>query len=190
MIGLFGGAFDPPHNGHVELLRAARQAFDLREVVVLVAQTPGHKQIGTPAERRLELARAAFPGESVLLDEHPRTVDTLRVHPEWEGATFLLGADEFAELPRWKAPEELLRRIRFGVAARPGFPRDHLDQVIDELGASERVSFFDLEPMPIASRELRARLDEGEDVHEFVPAAVWDLIERAALYGRGYTGTG
>jgi len=185
MIGLFGGAFDPPHNGHVALVDAARAAFELSEVVVLVAETPGHKRIQTPVERRVELAHAAFPRERVLLDEHARTVDALRAHPEWEGAIFLLGADQFAALPRWKEPAELLRRVRVGVAARPGYPRRRLEDVLGELSAPERVSFFDLEPMPIASRELRARLDAGEDVREFVPGAVWDVIERAGLYGRG-----
>jgi len=114
----------------------------------------------------------------------------LRAHPEREGDVFLLGADEFADLPTWKEPEELLRRVRLGVATRPGYPRRRLDRVLAELSAPERVSFFDLEPMPIASRELRVRLDRGEDVHEFVPAAVWEIIERGGLYGRGYTERG
>jgi len=188
--GLFGGAFDPPHNGHVGLLRAARQALGLDDVLVLVAGAPGHKTIEAPPEVRLELARAAFPGETVLLDFEPRTIDMLRAHPERQGAVFLLGADQFADLSSWKEPEELLRRVRLGVATRPGYPRERLDGVLSEPIASERVSFFDLEPMPIASRELRARLDRGEDVHEFVPAAVWEIIEGGGLYGRGYTGCG
>ena len=50
VIGLFGGAFDPPHNGHVALLRAAREALGLDETVVVVAAAPGHKWVETPAE--------------------------------------------------------------------------------------------------------------------------------------------
>jgi nicotinate-nucleotide adenylyltransferase len=188
--GLFGGAFDPPHNGHVELVRTARRVLGLDEVLVLVAGAPGHKSVETPAVVRLELARAAFPGETVLLDPEPRTIDMLRAHPERQGTVFLLGADEFADLSSWKEPEEVLRRVRLGVATRPGYPGERLDGVAGELIASGRVSFFDLEPMPIASRELRARLDGGEDVHEFVPPAVWEIIERGGLYGRGYTGRG
>ena len=190
MNGLFGGAFDPPHNGHVQLLNTARRALGLERALVLVAGAPGHKRVETPVAIRLELARAAFPHETVLLDAEPRTIDMLRAHPEREGDVFLLGADEFADLPTWKEPEELLRRVRLGVATRPGYPRRRLDRVLAELSAPERVSFFDLEPMPIASRELRVRLDRGEDVHEFVPAAVWEIIERGGLYGRGYTERG
>ena len=187
MTGLFGGAFDPPHNGHVALLSAARQAFDLDDALIIVAGAPGHKPVSTPAPVRLALARASFPGEAVVLDEHPRTVDMLRDHPEWQGATFLLGADEFAGFLDWKEPEEVLQLVRVGVATRPGYPRERLDPVLAALAAPERVAFFDLEPLPISSRELRAALDGGQDVHELVPPAVWEMIERDGLYGRSYT---
>jgi nicotinate-nucleotide adenylyltransferase len=190
VIGLFGGAFDPPHNGHVELLRTAIEALGLSDAFVIVAGDPAHKAVVTPAVTRFMLARAAFPDTRVLLDDHPRTVEMLRAHPEWEGAVFLLGADQFFDLLSWEAPEEVLERVRLGVATRPGYPQARLDSVLGALAAPERVVFFELEPMPIASRELRARLDEGEDVHDFVPPAVWALIERDSLYGRGYTELG
>ena len=190
MIALFGGAFDPPHNGHVELLATARRALGLGEAIVIVSAKPAPKRVETPAATRLELTRAAFPGELVLLDEHDRTVDMLRARPEWEGAVFLLGADEFSDLPGWKEPDELLRLVRLAVATRPGFPRPRLQAVLDGLSQPQRVSFFDLEPMPISSSELRVRLEHGEDVHPFVPASVWELIEREGLYGRGYTEAG
>lgn len=191
MIALFGGAFDPPHNGHVALVEAARDVFAPADVVVIVAAAPGHKAVELPAETRLALARAAFPGETIVLDEHARTVDTLRAHPEWEGALFLVGADEFADFLSWEEPNEVLRLVRLGVATRPGHPRERLDAVLATLERPERVVFFDLEPQPFASRELRAALDRGEDVHASVPPAVWELVERDGLYGReaSYTGT-
>jgi nicotinate-nucleotide adenylyltransferase len=176
VTGLFGGAFDPPHNGHVALLRGAREELGVDDVLVIVTADPGHKPVDTPASVRAELARAAFPGEQVLLDDHPRTVDMLRAHPEWEGATFLLGADEYAHFPSWKEPEEVLRLVRVAVGTRPGFPLPPHDP---------RVTFFEIAPWPISSTELRERLDRGEDVSELVPPAVWELIERDGLYGRG-----
>jgi nicotinate-nucleotide adenylyltransferase len=188
VIGLFGGAFDPPHNGHVALARTARQALSLSDLVVVVAEAPGHKPVETAAATRLELARSAFPGEAVILDGHARTIDLIGAHPEWQDAIFLLGADEFAGFLGWKDPAGLLRAIRLGVATRPGYPPEQLEAVLRQLESPERVLFFDLEPLPIASSDLRARLDRGEDVHELVPAAVWAQIERGGLYGRGYTG--
>jgi nicotinate-nucleotide adenylyltransferase len=187
VIGLFGGAFDPPHNGHVALLEAARHAFALDECVVAVTAAPPHKQLETPSVVRLELAKAAFPDDTILLDAHGRTIDLLRVHPEWEGAWFLIGADEFADFPNWKEPDEVLELVRLGVATRPGYPSDRLEQALGKLRRKDRVDLFDMEPVEIASRDLRARLDRGEDVHELVPDAVWALIERGGLYGRSYT---
>jgi nicotinate-nucleotide adenylyltransferase len=184
VIGLFGGAFDPPHDAHVALVEAAKAALGLDRVIVVVAAAPGHKAVETPAATRLELARAAFPADEVVLDEHARTVDMLRSHPEWEEPIFLLGADEFSDFLSWKEPDEVLRRARLGVAARPGYPRSRLQPVLERLEAPERVLFFELD-LPLASRELRAR----PAVAGAVPPAVAEIIERKGLYAgpRGYT---
>ena len=90
MIGLYGGSFDPPHRGHVALARRAKEVLGLEQLIVLVSADPGHKPVETAAEVRLELARAAFPDEVVLLDEHARTVETLRAHPEWPDPVFVI----------------------------------------------------------------------------------------------------
>jgi nicotinate-nucleotide adenylyltransferase len=184
VIGLFGGAFDPPHNGHVALVRAAKAELGLDRVLVLVASDPGHKTVETPAAIRVELARAAFPDEEIVLDEHARTVDTLRAHPEWADPVFLIGADEFSRFLTWKEPDEVLRLTRLAVAARTGYPGDRLQSVLDGLQAPERVVFFELE-QPEASRDLRERLEPGD-----VPPAVAEIIDREGLYARprGYTG--
>jgi nicotinate-nucleotide adenylyltransferase len=187
--GLFGGAFDPPHRGHVELVRAAKAKLGLRRVRVLVAADPAHKRVRTPAAARLELARAAFPDDEVALDEHPRTVDTLRAHPEWGETIFLVGADQFQDFPTWREPEEVLRLTRLGVATRPGYPRERLDAVLETLTRPDRVVFFEIEPTPISSRDLRSRLESGADVTPEVPSAVAAIIAREGLYGAdpGYT---
>ena len=190
-LGIFGGSFDPPHRGHVELVRRAKEELGLERVIVLVSAAPGHKHVETPADVRLRLARAAFPDDEVVLDEHARTVDTLRAHPEWEDPVFLIGADEFCDFPSWKEPDEVLRRTRLAVATRPGFPRERLDSVLAQLDQPERVRFFEIEPMPVASRGLRARLAAGEDVSGEVPPAVAEILAREGLYPRvaGYTGS-
>jgi nicotinate-nucleotide adenylyltransferase len=176
-LGLYGGAFDPPHRGHVELARRAKEELGLDRIIVLVAADPGHKKVTTPRATRLRLARAAFPDDEVVLDEHARTIDTLRAHPEWDDAVFLIGADQFCDLPTWKEPDEVLRRVRLGVATRPGFPRERLEAVLAELEDPQRVLFFDLEPIPVASSTLRSRF-AAEDV----PSAVADIIRAEKLY--------
>ena len=78
VIGLFGGAFDPPHVGHVALADAAQSQLGLSDVVVVVIAEPGHKDVHCPVETRLALARAAFPDRPVEVDRPARTVDMLR----------------------------------------------------------------------------------------------------------------
>jgi nicotinate-nucleotide adenylyltransferase len=186
---LFGGSFDPPHRGHVELARRAKEELGAKRLTVLVSASPGHKHVETPAAVRLRLARAAFPDDDVQLDEHARTVDTLRAHPEWDDPVFLIGADEFCDFGAWTEPDEVLRLTRLGVATRPGFPRARLEGVLEQLAEPDRVLFFEIEPTPVSSRELRARLAAGEDVGAEVPSAVGAIIRAEGLYltSSGYT---
>jgi nicotinate-nucleotide adenylyltransferase len=183
-LGLFGGAFDPPHRGHVELLDQARRQLGLDRMIVLVVADPGHKAVDTPAEARLRLARAAFPEDEVVLDTHRRTIDTLRAHPEWTEPVFLIGADEFCAFPTWKEPDRVLELARLAVATRPGFPRERIEAVLAGLATPERVSFFELEPTPVASSDLRARLERGDDVDGDVPPAALAIIRAEHLYAR------
>ena len=184
VLGLFGGAFDPPHRGHVALLEQARRQLGLDRVIVLVVAEPGHKAVDTPADARLQLARAAFPGDEVVLDCHQRTIDTLRAHPDWSDPVFLIGADEFCAFPTWKEPDQVLELAQLAVATRPGFPRERIEAVLAGLARPERVSFFELEPTPVASSELRARLQRGDDVDGDIPVAALAIIRAEHLYTR------
>jgi nicotinate-nucleotide adenylyltransferase len=181
-FGLYGGSFDPPHRGHVELALRAKETFGLGPLLVLVSSDPGHKHVDTPADVRLRLARAAFPDDEVVLDEHARTVDLLRAHPEWTDPTFLIGADQFRSFLAWKEPDEVLRLARVAVATRPGFPHEELEPVLARLEHPERVLFFEIDPTPVASRELRERLAAGDEIGPEVPPAVGELIRSERLY--------
>jgi nicotinate-nucleotide adenylyltransferase len=181
VIALLGGTFDPPHNGHVALARAVLDRFHPERLVILVAARPGHKEVELDADTRLRLARAAFPGQEVVLDEHERTVDTLE-HGPWRDPLFVVGADEFCDFLTWKSPNGVLGRARLAVATRPGYPRERLDSVLQCVAHPERVLFFDIEPLPISSRDLRERMSRGEPVDAFVPAEVAELISELGLY--------
>ena len=182
MTGLFGGAFDPPHVGHVGLADAAKQRFDLPRLTILVAEHPGHKETNLPAETRLELARAAFPDDDVRLDPHPRTIDLLRGE-SFDDPLFIVGADQFSGFLSWKEPDAVLERTRLAVATRPGYARERLDAVLEELDQPERVVFFDIEPNPVASSDIRALVAAGAPLIGLVPDGVGDLIRERGLYG-------
>jgi nicotinate-nucleotide adenylyltransferase len=181
VIGLLGGTFNPPHNGHAALARAAKRRFAFDDFVVLVAARPGHKRVELDAETRARLTRAAFPGDVVELDPYERTVDTLRAH-DWDDPLFLIGADEFCDFLSWKDPEGVIAGTRLAVATRPGSPRDRLDTVLRELSDPGRVVFFELEPLPVSSREIRDRVARGEPIDGLVPQAVNALIHELGLY--------
>ena len=180
MTTLLGGTFNPPHNGHVALARTAEKRF-ADEVVVLVSARPGHKDPELDAETRLELARAAFPDRQVELDAHERTVDTLAAG-RWRDPLFVIGADEFCDFLTWKDPEGVLARSRLAVATRPGYPRERLQSVLDRLSQPERVRFFEIEPLPISSEDIRERVAHGAPIDGLVPPAVAELIGARGLY--------
>jgi nicotinate-nucleotide adenylyltransferase len=180
VTALLGGTFNPPHNGHVALARAAEKRFG-DEVFVLVAAHPGHKDVDLDGGTRLDLARAAFPDHEVELDPHERTVDMLATG-RWRDPLFLIGADEFVDFPTWKDPDGVIERARLAVATRPGYPRERLDSVVAQLSRPERVLFFEIEPLPISSEDIRRRVSYGESIDGLVPPAVAELIKSRGLY--------
>ena len=180
-VALYGGAFDPPHLGHVAVADAARERLGTEHLVVLVNEHPGHRTVHAAAEDRLALARAAFPQDEVRLDPHPRTVELLRAE-DFDDPVFLIGADQFRHFLAWREPAEVLRRARLAVATRPGFPRSELQTVLEHLERSDRVLFLEIEPNPSSSTAARARVAAGQPLDGLVPTAVARLIEERGLY--------
>jgi len=150
---------------------------------VLVAEQPGHRGVDLPADLRLELARAAFPDDDVRLDPYPRTIELLRTE-RFDDPLFIVGADQFRDFLTWQEPDEVLERTRLAVATRPGYPAGPIDEVLEQLDSPERVEFFAIEPVPVASRDVRVRAAAGEPLEGLVPAAVARLIREQGLYVR------
>jgi nicotinate-nucleotide adenylyltransferase len=187
--GLLGGAFDPPHAGHVALAVEAVGRFGLDRLLVLVVAEPGHKPVQTPVEDRVDLARAAFAGvplADVRREGHAYTVDSLRAGGfDPETTVFLVGADEFADFLTWKDYDEILDRVRLGVATRPGYPGERLEPVLAALRRPDRVELFEIPAVDVSSRDLRARLERGEPADALLPPGVADLIVERGLYHEG-----
>lgn len=180
-VVLYGGTFDPPHLGHVAVAAAAGERFGVERLVVLVSERPAHRAVHATAEDRLELARAAFPGDDVRLDPYPRTVELLRAEP-FDDPVFVVGADQFRNILSWSEPDEVLERAQIAVATRPGFVWSELKAVLEALNRSDRVVFFEIAPNPVASTDVRARVAAGESLYELVPPAVASLIQDRGLY--------
>jgi nicotinate-nucleotide adenylyltransferase len=185
-VGLLGGAFDPPHLGHVALARAALEQLDIDRLLVLVVADPGHKRATTPADTRLELARLAFAGDprvEVDLDPYERTVDSLEAR-SLEDPVFVIGADELVDFSTWKSPARVLELARLAVAMRPGVPDARAREAHARLPTPDRVSFFEIPSVPVSSSLVRERVARGEPIDDVVPREVADAVRRLGLYAR------
>ena len=191
MTGLFGGAFDPPHDGHVALARRAIEHFALERLVVIPTGVAPHKEVRTPGGIRLGLAEAAFadvPRAEVCDCELERgvpsyTLETTRwARGRWGELIFLVGADQFAALDMWHRPDEVLAIARLGVATRAGFESADLERLRARLRDPSRVEFFEMQPVAVSSTEIRARVAAGHPIAGLVPPAVERLIEELRLY--------
>ena len=183
-VGLLGGAFDPPHAGHVALARAAVETFALERLLVRVVADPGHKDVDTAADVRLRLAELAFAdatGAEVSLEPHGRTVDALAALA-LDDPLFVIGADELAGFLAWKEPQRVLDLCRLAVGTRPGVEQASLDAVIEAVGRPGRIVVFPIPPHPVSSTALRERVAAGEAIDDYVPTAVAREVERLGLY--------
>jgi nicotinate-nucleotide adenylyltransferase len=190
-IGLFGGTFDPIHQGHVQVADAVRTVLDLDRMLVVVANHPWQKQDRpvTPAEDRFAMvvvALADHPGLEPSRLELDRggpsyTIDTVRhLLDEEPGAELfvVVGADVVATLDTWHEHEQLRERVTLAVVDRPG-----VDQVRPPAGwRSVRVA---VSPVDVSSTELRTTLESGGSVAGLVPEAVIRCMSERGLYATG-----
>lgn len=170
---ILGGAFDPPHLGHVALAEGALEGLGVDRLLVVVIERPGHRETELDAETRLELARLAFgslPDTEVRLDDHAYTVDFLRDERP-ENAVFVIGADQWSAFDTWKDAGEIRKLIPLAVAARPG----------ERLPEGD-VETFEIAEHDISSSQVRRRIARGEPIDDLVPASVADEIGRRGLY--------
>lgn len=183
-IGILGGAFDPPHDGHIALARGAIDHFRLDRLLVCVVADPGHKEVETAPQIRLALAQLAFAAideAEMALDPFARTVDSLEAL-DLDDPVFLIGADELAAFPTWKRPDRVLELVRLGAATRPGTDRAALEQAIGSLSRPGRVELFPITPRGVSSSEVRERVAAGLPIDDLVPLAVAAEIDRLGLY--------
>jgi nicotinate-nucleotide adenylyltransferase len=190
-LGLFGGTFDPPHNAHVALARAALEEFQLDALHWIPAGQPWQKaRTITDAVHREAMVRAAIDGQPrFVLDrlelerQGPSyTLDTVRTlrSQHADAALFLvIGADQYAGLHTWRDWQELLGLVTLAVANRPGLMPAVNAEV---LRTPHRV--VPLPMLDISATDIRARVARSQSIDSLVPPAVASYIAQHGLYRR------
>ncbi len=196
-IGIYGGTFSPPHNGHIAAARAFMEQMWLDFLYIIPTATPPHKEMDVPvdAAHRLEMCRLAFSDvEGVYVSDvemrrggRSYTVDTLRELSGSDRRLFLLcGTDMMLTLDQWREPEEIFK------LSYPVYIRREKDATLDGKIIQKIADYNEkygkvvrrivTEPIELSSNLVRERLARGESVSHLIPSAVEKYIRDNHLY--------
>jgi nicotinate-nucleotide adenylyltransferase len=195
-VGILGGAFNPPHIGHLVCAQEALVQLELDRVLFVPVGVPPHREIDLDpgAEARLEMVELTvadderFEASRMELDrEGPSyTSDTLEQLGEGtqdDELFLILGGDQAAALPSWHEPEQVLERATVAVFERVSWGRNAIMIKIGRLPGAERVRYLDMPLIQVSSSAIRRRVREGLPIRYLVPDKVADYIQTKGLYG-------
>jgi nicotinate-nucleotide adenylyltransferase len=189
-LGIFGGIFDPVHNGHLAAACCARDYFKLDKVYLIPSGTPPHKSgsVAATAGHRLAMLSRAVKGTKSLMvwDEEIRrsgisyTIDTIRRITQKHPAVplyFIIGSDNLGEIVTWHDYRQILSSVVLCVAHRPGFPLT----IPPELRVG-KIRTFPSPEWTISSTMIRRYLGLGYSCEFLLPHGVAAYIKRYGLY--------
>lgn len=187
-IGIFGGSFNPIHNGHIALARQLKNLAALDEVWLMVSPQNPLKQGSSNMlddQLRYQLARLALHGEAAIrpsdyelhLPKPSYTWNTLQhLSNDFPHNTFtlLIGADNWKLFPQWYKAEEIMAHHHIAVYPRRG-------STIHRSSLPPNVSIYDTELYDISSTDIRQRVRLGQSIHAMVVPAIEPLVRRLYL---------
>ena len=191
-IGVFGGAFDPIHIGHVEMAKAAKKELKLTEMMLIPTSLPpfDDKNVCASFADRLEMTRLAFEGEDGFsvsdiekrLNGRSYTINTVRalkeILPKCE-LYLIIGGDQLYTIEKWYRYEALLKECRVTAVTRGGMSYTDMQEYANELG---RVKVLNLDIPDVSSTQIREMLQKGESAEGLAPPAVLKYIYDRGLY--------
>lgn len=198
-VGIYGGSFSPIHLGHVEAAKAFMSQMWLDVLFVIPTGISPHKEMSEGASNadRLKMCELAFEGvEGVIVSDlemrregKSYTVDTLRHLTDQDRRLFLLcGTDMILTLDQWKDPDEIFK------LAYPTYIRREEDADLDEELIAKITEYrnkygknvvrINAPAIVVSSSEIRAKIENGEDITGFVPPAVAEYIKEKGLYAK------
>lgn len=195
--GIYGGTFDPIHNGHLALAATALEKLQLSKVIFVPCGNPPHKEerIVTDANLRLNLIKLAICNNNnfqvsdfeVKEEGYSYTYKTLEVFKAMEPETewfFLSGMDCLFDIEKWKFPERILAAANFTAISREGYKEEDItirkNYLEKKYGYS--ISILPMELSPISSSSIRNLVKKGENCSDFLPKKVYNEIIKLSLY--------
>jgi nicotinate-nucleotide adenylyltransferase len=195
-VGILGGAFNPPHLGHLVCAQEALVQLELDRVVfVPVGEAPHRTLDDDPgSEARLEMVELAiadderFVASRIEMDrEGPSytadTLEQLRAEASEDELFLILGGDQAAALASWHEPEQVLERATLAVFERMSWGRNAIIIKIGRMPGAERVRYLDMPLIQVSSSSIRRRVREGVPIRYLVPDKVVEYIATNELYG-------
>lgn len=191
LIGLFGGSFDPFHNGHLAMVEAAVEAFPLEQLLVMPVGLPPHKNRRLSFSTfRVETARLATEHLSqvhvsereILSPGRNFTVDTIE-KLQWDYPDFQIklisGSDFLFTVEEWYQYKKILSLVSFGIALRGNVDKGKSEQQADYLRNKYKaeIDFFPMKTTTVSATQVRENLTEGASVADLLPEKVNDLLE-------------
>ncbi len=197
---MYGGAFDPPHFGHLRPLFKLAGQPGVGQVSLLPCGEPASAKKVSPALHRLAMLRTLEFLPGMMIDTREvesegssfttNTLEEIRMEVGEEASlAFILGQDAYADMPRWFRSERILELVHCIVIARPGAalsappPGGFVGLAELMRSPSGGVCFYQDCQMDISATKIRKLIAEGQSPYEFLPAGVWDYIRKHHLYG-------
>lgn len=194
-IGILGGAFDPPHIGHLILGETARQELGLQRVLFLPTGQPPHKQnrLVTPAHHRMAMTELAIAGNEAFVASDidierpsPHYTSTLRPYLQeaFPGASFtmLIGGDSLKDLPQWHDPHTIVQQWQLAALPRPQSTVDWASLEESVPGARCVTRMLDGASVAISSTQIRRWVRAGRSLRYLMPPSVAHYIQSHHLY--------
>ena len=190
-LGLFGGTFNPIHNGHLKIARKVLDDFGLTKVIFIPSGNPPHKNKNdiVDAFHRLKMLEIAIAGEKrfevsdieIKREGKSYTLDTIKRIKEIYGKDailyFIAGADMALDLPNWKDPLKILELSHFLAVERPNFCLEKLNEKY-----RKKIIFVEGVSFDISSSDIRNRIKGGKSIKTLVPDAVEKYIKDHNLF--------
>lgn len=197
-IGILGGTFNPVHNAHIALGKAAYEQFSLDKVLVMVSKTPPHKSNAEipDATVRSEMVRLAiaeydfmeYSDFELQRSGYIYTSDTLTLLTEQNPETeyyFIIGGDSLEHIKSWHKPEIILQKAVILASGRNSLQGERLDKQIADLkrifGQAD-IRKVILEDISYSSTEIRDAVKQGRDISSMVDGRVYEYIKEHKLY--------